>query len=207
MPIPQNPLTKPHLDKLLGLNEPGDSAGAEEIERRAQEILNEWLKFYFSGDPFNTPDGEGAASKTFEPCALLFGQDDPGSPIEKPILHVLLADRRDGEGSRVHGGFMAYDGRWTWNILIRCHPQTPAAPAAADPTADSAKRTAERINRRAADQCRWLLHSSHTQELAIKGIGRIRVDNGPRQIPAGPMIMRQIVFSARVSYRVPLNEP
>jgi hypothetical protein len=207
MPIPPNPLSKPHLDKLLGLNDPGDSAGSEEIERRAQELFNEWLKFYFSGNPFPSTESGETISKTFEACSLLYGQATPENPSTKPILHFLLADRRDGDGRRIPGDFLAFDARWTWNILIRSHPQLPASPSATGPATDNAKLTAERVNRRLADQCRWLLLSHHTQDLAVKGIGQIRVENGPRQIPAGASIMRQIVFSARVSYRIPLNEP
>jgi hypothetical protein len=206
--IPTNPLSHVHVDKFAGFPEPAGSPGEEEIERRAQELLNEWFEFYFSGNEFQTPVSEEVTEgKSFQAADVLWDQDTLPNPAPNPILHLLLADRRDGDPIQVEKNLWRVQGRWTWNALIRVSAQLPAAAGAAVPVGDNATRSAGRICRRVADQCRWLLRSAHTQELAVKGITHLKVDNGPRQIPGGPWHIRQIVFSAEVIHHQRSNQP
>ncbi len=209
MSIPPHPLAKPHLDKLAGLNEVGDNlAKAEEIERRAQAILNEWIKFYFSGEAFATPlAGQADELKTFTRCEILFGRSAPETPGVIPLLHTQLTDRRDGEPVRIRGGMRKVTGEWTWNTFVRTHPQLPASSTATDPADDSALATADRECRRVGDQFAWLLRSAHTQELALKGIGRIKILSGPRPVQSGAWNLNHIIFSASITFRISGNSP
>lgn len=204
--IPPRNLTKPHLDALAGLAEAPGSPAASELERRAQELINEWLRFYFSGNAFTTPAVTGPdLSITHDNCEILFDHAVPTIPSAKPILHTLLADRRDDDGHFIEGNLKAHLGDWTYNTLIRVAPQLPAN---ATGTADTnALRNAGHTCRRVADQLAWLLRSAHTQDLAFKGICKVRVLNGPRLIQSGSWIMRQIVWSAQVHYLIPHGAP
>ena len=209
MATPLHPLTKPHLDKLAGLAESVGAPGPEEIERRAQELLHEWLKFYFSGTAFTTPTAGGGAATTmhFESCEILWDHATPPLPAAKPVLHTVLADRRDGDPIRVGPNVWKIKGEWTWNTFVRTHPQLPASDAAADPAHDAARFTAFRVARRVGDQFAWLLRGPHTQELAFKGIKNLRLTNGPRPIQSGAWFLRQIIFTANVTFTITGNDP
>jgi hypothetical protein len=206
MAISPLPLSRPHLDKLSGLAEPVGSPSAAEIERRAQELLNEWLKFYFSGSPFTTLGSNGSTIQiTHERCELLFDHAAPTTPAAKPLLHTLLADRRDGEPVSVGNNLAAVNGIWTWNTLARVAPQTPAGESPGTPGTMIAYAPAANLCRRVADQLAWLLRSAHTQDLSHKGIGNIRLLNGPRLVQSGPWFLRQVVWSADVTFHIHLN--
>ncbi len=205
--IPTNPLTKPHLDKLAGLNDPGDVAGAEEIERRVQDIFNQWLKCYFGGNPFQTPAESGTVAKTFQQCEILWGRATPDKKGRFPILHTMLADRRDGAPVRIRQNLSKVVGDWTWNVFVRSHPQMPVSPADSGPAKDSAIIEADRICTRVGDQYAWLIRSAHAQELALKGIGRVAVASGPRPVQSGGWYLNQLVISARITFRIRNNAP
>ncbi len=205
--IPPHPLLKPHLDPLAGLIDPSDVTQPEEVERRVQELLNEWQKFYFSGVAFSSPRrGQADRTVTFEEMEILWDHATPKKPGLHPILHTVLMDRRDGDPVKVSGRWQV-NGVWQWNTFIRANPQLPASPSAPDPAVDSARATAFRQVRRAGDQYVSLLRGPHAQELVLKGIGRMRVLNGPRPVPAAAWIMRQIVYSAQITYFIEDNEP
>ena len=200
---PTRTLVRPHLDQLSGLAEVAGAPTASELERRAQELINEWLKFYFSGDPFSTPAPQGPDTLVVhEACEILFGSGSPTDPSTRPILHTILADRRDDDGVRVGGGLVAHTGEWTWNTLVRVHPQMPANPAAISDAETSARLAADQVARRVGDQLAWLLRSRHTQDLAFKGVGQVRVLNGPRRLQSGAWHLSQIVWSAKVHFHL-----
>lgn len=201
--LPPNELYRPHLDQLSGLSEPGGMAEPEEIERRAQELINEWLTIYFSGNSFATPTPSGTNEyKEFAACTLHFGQSTPESPQDKPLLHTLLADRRDGEGIRVPGNLVAHTGTWTWNTLVRISPQLPAKPGNAAALQTNARLAAKQAAQRIGDQFRWLVQSVHARDLCFKGFSDITVLNGPRPLQAGAWNLSQIVWSAKVTYHM-----
>lgn len=207
MTIPPHPLIKPHLDKLAGLNESGDIAPSEEIERRVQALLNEWQKFYFLGIAFATPLAAGEESKIFDHCEILWGRATPELPGKRPVLHTQLTDRRDGDPVRIPGGMKKVTGDWTWNTFVRTHPQLPASQFSAASDKDAALETADRACRRVGDQFAWLLRSPHAQELAFKGIGQLRLLSGPRPVQSGEWILRQLIFTARITFRISGNSP
>ncbi len=199
------PLDHAHVNLRSGLPEPAGSPGGEEVERRVQEILKEFLGGYFTGVAFQTPlPGGGSESRTFADCLLLWDQATPPDGLAKPVIHTLLADRRDRDRERGREGYYAHASVFTWNLLVRTHPQVPAADSAVP--VDSARRSSFRECRRVADQIRWLLLSPHVKDLSLKGITDVRVTNGPREIPSGAWYMRQLVASAHVRWEEPTYE-
>ena len=208
MTTPLHPLSKPHLDHLAGLSEASGVAGPEELERRAQELWLEWQKFYFGGVEFTTPGVGGAVeTRKFTRCEILWDHATPTLPSALPVMHSVLADRRDGDPVRCGPGLYQVHGEWTWNTFVRCHPQLPASAREDDPANDSARLNAFRAVRRAGDELASLLRGPHTQELAFKGLAKVRLLNGPRPVQAGAWFLRQLVYSARVTFYVAGNDP
>lgn len=201
MPLPVHPLAKAHLDKLAGLSEEGTTAGEEELERRAQMLWNAFLKTYLTGSAVDLADGAGGVmSKTFEAVHLLYGTQSPPKEITLPILHMIVADRRQLRRDRVAGAYQVKEAI-TRNLLVRVPSQ-----AAPESTADEVPK-ADLLCRKVADQVRWLLNSDEVQSLALKGVGKVEVVNGPREIAAGAWHMRQIVTTEEWNYEIRRNEP
>ena len=199
MAIPPLPLTKPHLDQMAGLPESAGAAGEEEMERRAQEVLLEWLLMFFNGQSFATP---GTIVRSFDLCHVTFDEATPKIPQERPILHLVLADRNDKDPRRIGGGNWIVEGTWRWTVLIRTNYQMP--PTGTD---DSAAKNCVRACRRVGDQLTWLLRSAHTQALTLKGLRRAKAATQPKLIPAGAYHARMMTLSAEVSYTIPGNDP
>lgn len=198
-------LTHPHVDFHSGLPEPVNAPEAHEVERRAQELLDEWLAHYFSGQEFQSIAANGSAvPKTYQRADIRFGTYAPGENAVLPVIHTVLADRRDGPGESVGNGLQIHHGTWTWNTLVRVHPQQPARPVDSADLTRSAKLAAEQLCRRLADQFRDLLSGPDAADLILKGIGEPTVINGPREIQGGAWFIRQIVWSAKVGFHVPL---
>ena len=206
MAIPERTLTKPHVDKSLGLPEivEPNPAGGEEVERRVMEVLIEWLDGFFNAAPFTTAGEVG--TRTFPDCDVRRDEVAPTIPQEKPIIHIVLSERRDGDPVRITGGKREPKGTWIFTTDIRPTKQMPAA-GAASTLSDSANNSGDRACRRVADQLAWLLRSSHTQSLSLKGIRRARVTAGPRLIPAGAYHARLLTFSVEVITTSPRNDP
>jgi hypothetical protein len=208
MPLPLNPLAKDLVDPLTGLPPVGSVVTApEEVARRVQELFNEWLKFYFSGNPFTTAAAEGGTeSKTFDLCDLLFDKAVPKNPADKPMLHLILNARRDGRGRRCGGGRQYFNGRWNWSLMVRTPAQVPTT-AAGRAALSGSDQEAARVCRRLAAQASWLLNSLHVAELARKGIGHLVVEDGPKEAPAGGFNLHVLTFSAEVGYHTLLPDP
>jgi len=66
-----------------------DPVSARAPERRAEELLNELLKSYFTGTPHQSPLGD----VTFPVCALHFNQTEIGDPESgKPQIHAVFGE-------------------------------------------------------------------------------------------------------------------
>jgi hypothetical protein len=199
--VPPYALTKPHVDPFSGLSEPSGGPAAQEVERRAQELVNEWLRHYFSGQSFTTKGSDGGdISMSLTLCEILFGTSVPSNPASKPILHTILADRRDGDGEHVGNDRVAFIGQFTWNTLVRVPAQSPASPSATASETAPALRESYQVARRVGDQFAWLVRSIHAQDLAFKGFSNIRVLSGPRPVQSGAWSLVQIVWSANVTW-------
>lgn len=205
MAIPERTLTKPHVDQSLGLPETGANApGSEEVERRVQEVLLEWLTGFFNATAFTT--GGEAGTRIFTACEVRFDEVTPSIPQEKPIMHTVLTDRRDADTVRITDGMWETKGTWIFTTDIRTNKQMPSA-GAGTALPDSANNSGDRACRRVADQLAWLLRSSHTQSLSLKGIRRAKVTSGPRLIPSGAYHARLLTFSVEIITTSPRNDP
>lgn len=202
MTIPIYDLTHSHANEAAGLPESEHAPQAHELERRVRELLNEWLRHYFTGQPFESPDPVGGVRMvTLPSCRIEFGYADLGKNPEKPLLHVLLVDRRDGDGEPLSDGRDHHEAVFTWNALVRTHPQAPVMPGvSAGP--GTVRNRAEQDGMRAADGLAWLLRSPHVQDLGFKGLLGVRVLSGPQVIQSGEWVMYQIVWSCRVPFQI-----
>jgi hypothetical protein len=206
--IPPHPINKPHLDQLAGLNDATDLTHPEEVERRVQELMDAWQVTYFSGLPFSSPvAGQADETKTFERLEIMWGRAVPSLPSKAPVLHTILIDRREVSDVRIPGKMRKIVEDWTWNTFVRAFPQLPASAAEAGPQHDSAVNEAEYLCRRAADQYAWLIRSAHAQELAMKGICKLKVASGPRPVQSGAWHLNQLVITGRITYRIRRNSP
>jgi hypothetical protein len=200
--IPPHPLTKPHADPLAGLTQPVNHTEEEQVERRVQELMLEWQRQYFLGAVFTTPAQYGPdITRQFEACEIRWGKitTDPESLL--PLLHSIIADRRDGEPQRKDASTALMRGEWTFNTFVRAGAQQPVGKTAL-PSANPATISAENLCRKVADQYAWLLRSRHAQELSLKGVGNIRILSGPKDVQSGPWHLRQIVYVATVHWQV-----
>jgi hypothetical protein len=181
-----------------------------EIERRAQELVDEWLRHYFSGQPFTTPgmaDAEPGVN-TLMLCELIYDQATPETvPTNLPLMHTIIVDKREGDPAPVGKNLAVVAGTWMWHTLVRVSPLVDAGERPSIPAATKPKIIAANQCRRLADQLQWLLRSPHAQDLAFKGMGNIRVISAPRLIQQGAWQMRQVIWSCDVSYHVALNDP
>lgn len=204
MPTPPHTLVRPHVDALAGLSEPVGSADATEIERRVEELINEWLKFYFSGTPFSTPaaTGQPDATKTFTLCEIHVGKSSPSNPAPKPIIHTAIVDRREDEGRQIHGGMKVVSGDWNMSTFIKVAPQAPVESSVSYAGKASASITAAQAARRISSQFAWLIQSAHAQDIAVKGVCNPRILSGPRPVQTGAWEVYQITWAAKVHYTI-----
>lgn len=66
---------------------------ARETERRAQELFDEVLKSYFTGQPHQSPLGD----VTFPLCDLFYNQADITAPAGRPQIHLVFTSLRPQE--------------------------------------------------------------------------------------------------------------
>lgn len=203
MSDPIHPLVRPHVDALSGLPEPSGSAGFEEIERRVEELILEWLKHYFSGAPFDTPmPGGGVVSKSLQSAQVFMGRSYPSDQVVAPVIHTFIADRKDDDGRLNSGGSAVVTGSWIMNTFIRVPAQAPADPSAPSSSVSPATLASHHAARRIASQFAWLLRSPHSRDLVMKGVGDPRVVSGPRAIQSGSWDVYQITWSVKIFHTV-----
>lgn len=195
-------LTRPHVDALQADGAAAEGGGSGmEVERRAAELIEEWMRRYFGGQPFEAYDGEPFPWGQMERAEVLWDTATPEQehPTSEPMIHTMLMDREDGDAQVVPGGQFQYRGRWMFHTLVKAAPQMPAG--AGQALKDAATLGAERSCRRVADQLAWLLRNPyHAGLLARKGIHELRVLSGPRKISGGAWALRHITWEARVPH-------
>ena len=126
---PENPISKSPLNALSWVPtvpHPDTAAvpAEEEVERRIQEILNEWFTFYFAGVAFETKTATPATTmlKTFVDCEVLWNQTAMPQHQTKPVIHSALADFTADRCDR-RQGYAGYELNVTWNTFIRVASQ------------------------------------------------------------------------------------
>jgi len=199
---PVNPITtKSPINPLGDLPAvPHPTTGREpaehEIERRIQELVNAWLRNYFSGALFMTRSGDGGTvSKVFTECGILFHQAPMPSPQTMPILHLSIVDVRS-DRCDLRAGYHGTMNEVTWNTLIRVATQPDSAPGGTQ------REHPEFLCREVADSLRWLLASTEREALSQHGINHVRLVRGPTVVPAGGMFVRQLVWTHRSYHEI-----
>lgn len=201
-PMPTHNLIRPHVDAASGLPESLGGASPEEIDRRVDELVLEWTKFYFSGNPFMSPSPGGAdVEKTFALCDVFSGKFSLPDLAARPIIHTMILDRRDGDGVEI-GGKKVFQSDFAFNTFVKVAPGAPVDPDDAAVLKSSAGKSAEHAARRVSSQFSWLLQSPHAADLVIKGIGHPRVVSGPRSVQSGAWEVFQISWNARVHFTI-----
>lgn len=180
---------------------PAADVGAEEIERRVQAILDEWLRQYFTGEPVDMivsgPDGV-SPYHTFPKCHLLWNRDTFPKQDHDPVIHWLVGAATEGRCSR-RPGFIGYEGEMTWNLFVRTSAQGKITPRPDQPYSD---KEPDHVCRKIAGELKWLLRSPELRRLAALGVSRVRVPRGPDIVSAGQFFMRQLVVTHRYFYEV-----
>lgn len=166
-------------------------------ERRLRELINEWLKGFFTGTAHTTPTGD----RTFPAVDILFNQATlPDSP--KPHLHIVwtapklpqqsygIATITIPDATTYTGQCDEASGPWDMQIYVRVK--------------DSGNGNREdHLCTNAADNLNELLRSSETATLAQHGFSKVTVLSGPTPLSVAGWKVR--IFSVRgtVSYFLP----
>jgi hypothetical protein len=77
---------------------------SRETERRVQELLYEWTRQYFTGQPHTSKQGD----VTFPEVDIFFNQTQIASPTNKPQLHFVFSDFRAQETWWASGDLSAW---------------------------------------------------------------------------------------------------
>jgi hypothetical protein len=165
---------------------------ANQTERRATELLNQWLKSYFDGAAHTVGDFIG---QVFPLCEIVFNQAAPGGG--KPLLHVVYASLRPARDfvrrATVAGGEdrKQMTVATVLNIFVRVK------------NAGEAVIGAEATCREIADLLKMILeHPEARGALAQKGVHHAKVLAGPAAQPFPGMQVRLLTVAAQLRYRI-----
>lgn len=161
-----------------------------ETERRAQELLNEFLKSYFNGLPHPSPLGD----VTFPACKLFFNQASIQDPVE-PQIHVVFTDFRPPVERWDAGRKLV-----TAPALISFYFRT------ANQGGGNNALKGEQLCRQIAANALELFQSELRYDLAQKGMRYLRVARGPTPLQSIGYQVRLMVVSAIFRYFVPRTE-
>lgn len=163
-----------------------DPISARELERKEQELINEFLKRYFTGVPHTADDG---TQVTFPLCAVEFNQCDVRT-LDKPLIHWTLTNatrhrQPDDGGMKIIA-----------DVLSTVFIQTAAGGRGNEQ---------DLLCQKVADCFTELLESKATLDLAAKGIARLRLMRGPNPLPMAGLQTRMCVVRTHLEYLVRLR--
>lgn len=165
------PLTKPAIS-------PRDT------EKKERELINEFLKQFFTGAPHNDDAGQPV---TFPLCEIAFNQTDIHT-LDKPLIHWNFVNRTSTEQPADAGMNIRTD------TISNVYAQV-----AAGGTADEQDHLCATV----ADNLKELLDSKQALLIAAKGIGHCRVVRGPVPMNLPGLRTRLLIVKARLEYVVP----
>lgn len=178
--ISPTPLTSAQVDSV-------------EPERKAQEILNEWLKSYFNGATHTVADvarafpdlsGENAPM----PNGIFFNQTELPGTLTGVIIHWIFADLRSVERMESETSKLI-----TVDFISTVYVRGSAA---------AMGNILDFNVRRVADLLRAIILSPERCRLNQAGIHRIRCPRGPIPVDVPGWQSRMLVVSGQLQYRV-----
>ncbi len=178
-----NPITDAEVDAIDANLEP---------ERRIQSLIHLWLKFYFSGSPFQTKGSTGASvSYTFVPCEFTYNTDalPRQTNASKPVIHIFTAFR-DTKRADYTEDAVGHDDDWT--ILLMPKVRTGSVRADGDKDTDP-----DRLCRKVSDQLVWLLCSCEREALYAHGLHNVHMQGGPALANTGAWVARTMTLNVR----------
>jgi hypothetical protein len=165
-----------------------DQVGARETERGAQELLNEFYKAFFNGQPHATQIEPTPV--TFPICDLFFNQTQLPAPADKPQLHTVFTDMRAVE-------------RW-WSStekLVTAECTLSIFVRTSNQGAEGNK--ADFLCRKTADQVKEIFQSQDRYALAQKGVRHPKVMRGPLPVGTIGFQVRLLIVSCELQYKIP----
>jgi hypothetical protein len=198
-----DPIAKSPVNSFGVVSDSGASTSLpNEVERRVQDLLNEWTKGYFAGAAVTPvaagPDGT-VADFEFPEADLLWNQDVYPDPGHGPLIHWTVGGVVETRVKR-RAGYQGFDGTLTWNIFVRVSPQADLKPGASQ---ERSSKKEDHLCRKIAAAMAWLLNSPESRRLSARGISRVNLLRGPDVISGGSSFMRQIVMRHQYFYEIP----
>ena len=167
-----------------------DPVSARQTERKAQELLNEFLKDFFTGAPHASLLG----AVTFPLCDFFFNQATLPAPADKPQIHIVFTDIKttarwkDDTTKEVTADCL-------FTVFFRVANQGAAG------------NKSEFLCRSVADNFKELFQSDDRYALSRKGIHHARITRGPVALQATGYQARMAVLTCLLKYDVPRALP
>jgi hypothetical protein len=170
----------------LALNSP--KVSASETEKKLTELLNEFLKRYFNGQPHVSPLTN--QNVTFPLCDLFFNQAQLPSPADKPQIHVAYTDVRPEE-RWLTAEKKLVTTKCTLSIFVRAANQGAVG------------NTADFLCRKTADQVKEIFQTQDRSALAQKNIRHPKVLRGPYAVGTIGFQVRLLIVTCELQYTLP----
>lgn len=162
-------------------------------ERMVQNVLVTFLRFYFSGNAFQTRQADGSLiSMTFPACEVGAEETVLPDPLLTPYIHYYhLAIKEETYGLATHT-LVVSDHRIMLDVTVPV--SLPSSMAGVVP---------KHHLRRIADHCKWLFQSNELLSLAEKGLMRVRVVKPPSlALAPDTMLRRNMIIDFQAHYRI-----
>jgi hypothetical protein len=156
-----------------------------ETERKAQEILYEFYRYWFS----NVPRTLGGVTVTFPALApenFLFNQQEAEPPATGPAIHTVLTDLRPLQ-----------QGQSSVTKLVKANALLAIYVRSRNP--GTGFQSANNEARYYADALRQIFESG-TQALAQLGVHHAKVRRGPVPMPSTGVQVSMLVVTAQLQY-------
>jgi hypothetical protein len=138
-------------------------------ERVVQNVLVAWLKFYFSGNPFNTRGSDQSLlSITFPACDVGAEEMVLPSPLEKPFIHYYHLSQTEMTHALSQHDLYVESHRIMVDVTVPV-----SLPASLDGVLPL------QYARRVGDHLAWLFRSDERAALSQAGIMRLKIVKPP----------------------------
>ena len=168
---------------------------AQNVEGYTQELLARWLKFYFSGVPFQYRDLDTLVTKTLPECDFGFAETPMPTNMDKPYIHCYLVSATDDRRSKV--------GRESLYISHHRMAIEVMVPSSLSTLESLPGDRAEHHCRAVADALYWLMETQERGALIVAGLQNFKPLRRP-VVTAAPtgFFKRSFLVAYKFSYKV-----